>query len=81
MATHGRRNWATENVSLLLNNAGTYSKLMIAMSSHSENFLSSVRFMYSVDNRPFEEVMEAIGSNRMDPEARPVLIVVERKEE
>jgi hypothetical protein len=40
----------------------------------------TVRFMYSVDNRPFGEVMDAIGSNRMDPERRPVLIVVERRE-
>lgn len=38
------------------------------------------RFMYSVDGRPFEEVMDAIGSNRMDPDERPVLIVVERRE-
>ena len=40
----------------------------------------TVRFMYSVDNRPFEEVMEAIGSNRMDPEERKILLVVERRE-
>jgi hypothetical protein len=38
------------------------------------------RFMYSVDGRPFEEVMDAITSNRMDPEQRPVLLVVERRE-
>jgi len=38
------------------------------------------RMMYNVDGRPFEEVMEAIGSNRMDPEGRPVILVVERKE-
>ena len=37
------------------------------------------RFMYSVDGRPFEEVMEAIGSNRMDPTQRPLLLVLERK--
>jgi hypothetical protein len=37
------------------------------------------RFVYSCDNRPFEEVMDAVGSNRMDPEGRPVLLVVERK--
>lgn len=36
------------------------------------------RFIYSVDQRPFEEVMEAVGSNRLDPEARDVLLVVER---
>jgi hypothetical protein len=41
----------------------------------------TVRFMYSVDpQKPFEEVLEAIASNRMDPEQRPVLLVVERKE-
>lgn len=38
------------------------------------------RFMYSVDGRPFEEVMAAVSSNRMDPEQRPVFIVVERRE-
>jgi hypothetical protein len=38
------------------------------------------RFMYSADGRPFEEVMDAVASNRMDPEQRPVLIVVERRE-
>jgi len=38
------------------------------------------RFMYSADNRPLEEVLDAIGSNRMDPDERPVLIVVERRE-
>jgi hypothetical protein len=37
------------------------------------------RFVYSVDNRPFEEVMDAVGSNRMDPEEKPVILVVERK--
>lgn len=37
------------------------------------------RFMFSVDNRPFEEVMDAIGSNRMDPEERPVILVLERQ--
>lgn len=37
------------------------------------------RFMYSADGRPFEEVMQAVASNRQDPEERPVLIVVERK--
>jgi hypothetical protein len=36
------------------------------------------RFMYSADGRPFEEVMEAIASNRQDPEQRPVLMVIER---
>lgn len=38
------------------------------------------RFMYSVDGRPFEEVMDAVASNRQDPEERPVLFVVERKD-
>jgi len=40
----------------------------------------TVRFMYSVDKRPFEEVMDAIASNRMDPEKRPILLVIERRE-
>lgn len=39
----------------------------------------SSRYMLSVDNRSFEEVMEAIQSNRMDPEQRPIILVVERK--
>jgi hypothetical protein len=39
------------------------------------------RFMYSADKRPFEEVMEAIGSNRMDPQGRPVLLVIERMDD
>lgn len=38
------------------------------------------RFMYSSDNKVFEEVMDAIGSNRMDPEGRPVLLVLEKRE-
>ena len=37
------------------------------------------RFMYSTDDRPFEEVMDAVGSNRMDPEQRPVILVLERR--
>lgn len=37
------------------------------------------RMMFSVDGRPFEEVMDAVGSNRMDPEERPVILVVERR--
>jgi hypothetical protein len=40
----------------------------------------TVRFMYSADNRPFEEVMDAVGSNRMDPDERAVILVVERRE-
>mmetsp|Transcript_11821 Transcript_11821/g.15449 ORF Transcript_11821/g.15449 Transcript_11821/m.15449 type:complete len:271 (-) Transcript_11821:896-1708(-) len=39
----------------------------------------TVRFMYSCDDRPFEEVMEAIKSNRMDPQGRPCVLVIERK--
>ena len=38
------------------------------------------RFMYSADNRPFEEVLDVVSSNRMDPEGRPVLLVIERQE-
>lgn len=38
------------------------------------------RFMYSTDGRPFEEVMDAIGSNRMDPDERPAVLVFERVE-
>lgn len=38
----------------------------------------TMRFMYGSDGNPFEQVMEAIGSNRMDPEGRPVIIVIER---
>lgn len=38
------------------------------------------RFMYSADSRPFEEVMDAVSSNRMDPLERPVVLVLERKE-
>ena len=38
------------------------------------------RFMFSTDGRPFEEVMEAVSSNRMDPEGRPVWLVLERPE-
>jgi hypothetical protein len=38
------------------------------------------RFIYQADGRPFEEVMEAVASNRQDPEERPVLFVIERKD-
>jgi cell division protein FtsB len=38
----------------------------------------TMRFVYGSDVKPFEQVMEAIGSNRMDPEGRPVMIVIER---
>lgn len=37
------------------------------------------RFMYSADGRPFEEVMEAVASNRQDPAERPMLLVLERR--
>jgi len=39
------------------------------------------RMMFSTDGRPFEEVMEAVGSNRIDPEGRPAWLVLERNEE
>mmetsp|Transcript_36698 Transcript_36698/g.43855 ORF Transcript_36698/g.43855 Transcript_36698/m.43855 type:complete len:277 (-) Transcript_36698:235-1065(-) len=39
------------------------------------------RMMFSTDGRPFEEVMEAVGSNRIDPEKRPAWLVLERNEE
>jgi hypothetical protein len=38
------------------------------------------RFLYAVDNRPLEEILQAIGSNRMDPQQRPVFFVWERSE-
>lgn len=37
------------------------------------------RIIYVVDGRPFEEVMEAVASNRMDPQGRKVVLAVERK--
>jgi C-terminal processing protease CtpA/Prc len=39
----------------------------------------SLRFMYTCDQRPFEEVMDALGSNRMDGAARPVVLAIERR--
>ena len=39
----------------------------------------TVRFMFGADFKPFEQVMEAIGSNRLDPNERPILLVLERK--
>ena len=36
------------------------------------------RFMYATDGRPFEEVMDAVASNRMDPDGRDVWLVLER---
>jgi hypothetical protein len=38
----------------------------------------TMRFMYGSDFKPFEEVMEAVGSNRMDPEGRKIVLVIER---
>ncbi|KAL7524429.1 hypothetical protein ACHAWF_000946 [Thalassiosira exigua] len=36
------------------------------------------RFVYSADGRPLEEVLDAIGSNRMDAQGRDVWLVLER---
>lgn len=36
------------------------------------------RFMFSTDGKSLEEVMDAVASNRMDPDERPMLLVVER---
>ncbi len=41
----------------------------------------TTRMMFSTDNKPFEEVMDAIASNAMDPESRDVWLVVERMDE
>ncbi len=38
------------------------------------------RLMFSTDGKPFEEVMEALISNRMDPNERPAWLVLERIE-
>ena len=38
------------------------------------------RFMFATDGRPFEQVMEAVASNRMDPEGRPAWLVLETVE-
>jgi hypothetical protein len=38
----------------------------------------TVRFMFSTDFKPFELVLEAVSSNRMDPQGRAVLLVLER---
>ena len=40
----------------------------------------TTRMMYSADGRPFEEIMEAVGSNRLDPNERPAWLVFERAE-
>ena len=39
----------------------------------------TMRFMFSTDGKPFEQVMEALASNRMDPEGRSIVVVVERQ--
>lgn len=39
----------------------------------------TTRFMFSADKKPFEEIMDAIGSNRMDPSEQPLCLVMERK--
>lgn len=39
----------------------------------------TMRFIFSTDYKPFEQVMDALGSNRMDPEGRSVIVVVERQ--
>ena len=41
----------------------------------------TVRFLYAVDHRPFDEVLEAVVSNRQDSQQRPVVLVVERHRE
>ena len=38
----------------------------------------SKRFIYSVDGRPLEEVLNAVGSNRMDSQERDMWLVLER---
>ena len=38
----------------------------------------TTRMMYSTDGKQFEEVMEALVSNSMDPEGRPAWLVLER---
>jgi hypothetical protein len=38
----------------------------------------TMRFIFSTDFKPFEQVMDALGSNRMDPDERSVILVVER---
>lgn len=41
----------------------------------------TTRMMFSTDNEPFEQVMNAIASNTMDPESRDVWLVIERMDE
>jgi len=40
----------------------------------------TTRMMFSTDGKVFEEVMDALVSNSMDPEGRPAWLVVERVE-
>jgi len=39
----------------------------------------TMRFIFSTDFKPFETVMDALASNRMDPDERSVIVVVERR--
>lgn len=39
----------------------------------------TMRFIFSTDFKPFEQVMDALGSNRLDPDERSALVVVERR--
>lgn len=39
----------------------------------------TMRFIFSTDFKPFEQVMTALASNRMDPDERSVILVVERE--
>lgn len=41
----------------------------------------TTRMMSSTDDKPFEEVMDIVASNAMDPEAREVWLVVERRDD
>lgn len=41
----------------------------------------TTRMMFGTDGKSFEEVMDAIGSNSMDPEERDIWLVMERMEE
>jgi hypothetical protein len=41
----------------------------------------TTRMMFGTDNKPFEEVMNAIVSNQMDPESQDVWLVIERMDD
>ena len=41
----------------------------------------TTRMMFSTDGKAFEEVMDAVASNAMDPESRNVWLVVERMDD